>query len=133
VDADSAQLVDLNTGQARRVFLGIRVGSAAAFSDDEHYLAISTQDREVLIFECPDLEHEVSRLDHLGSSGNMAFSHVNRYLATTLSDFGTTLSEIQALLEYRFPQASQLRIFRLRKDLIREATERLALLQGRTE
>ncbi len=121
IDPHGALLLDLTTGLARRVFEGLQVGSAAAFSDDEQYLAISTQDEEIRIFQEADLENEVSRLEHLGWLGSIAFSHDNRYVATALSDSRPILGD------------SQLRIFLLQKDLVREAIDRLAPLRGQTQ
>jgi WD40 repeat protein len=118
---DRAQLLDLSQGRKSKLIPLLDATSirSLAFSSDERYLGLGSDEGILYVFDTFRPEDEIARLQHTGAITAMAFSDDNRYLATASSDpHPYHLDE-----EESFP----LRIWLLQPgDLIAEARRRLA-------
>ena len=121
-DSDNeAQLLDLSQGRKAKLIPLLDTTSimSLAFSSDERYLALGSNEGILYVFDTFRPEDEIARLQHTGAITAIAFSDNNRYLATASSD----LHAYHIDEEESFP----LRIWLLQPgDLIAEARRRLA-------
>ena len=117
------QLLDLSKGQKAELIplLDATAIRCLAFSSDERYLGLGSDDGILHLFCTLRPEDEIARLQHTGTVTAVAFSDDGRYLATASSDpHPNHINE-----EESFP----LRIWLVQPtDLMTEAQERLAAL-----
>lgn len=116
------RLVETKTGRVIHQLDSIVFAYHAAFSADEGYLAIATQDQEVLVYRTNDLrEGPVARLQPNGIMGGLAISPDNRYVVTGNSVYRSYSSVVRDYVLRMWPLQSD--------DLINIATERLSVFQ----
>lgn len=112
------RLLELSTKTVRDVPTDAAV-SVAAFSEDERYLGVGTDEGFLLVYPTVDPDNEVARLRHVGQIGAVAFSADGRRLVT----------ESQRTNPYRVKEENDfpLRVWLLHpEDLVEEAEKRLA-------
>jgi WD40 repeat protein len=86
---NQTQLLDLSTGRPVPLSYDTTILSAA-FSPDERYLGIGSEEGVVHVFETARPENEIARLQHDGRVTAIAFSDDGKYVATGSSDESAT-------------------------------------------
>lgn len=77
------RLVDLKTGRVVRLYDSLNIAPDVAFSADDSYLGIATQDQGAFIYRTDDLKRgPIAQLQPKGTINGLAISRDNRYDAT---------------------------------------------------
>jgi WD40 repeat protein len=114
------RLLELSTQRVRDIPTDAEV-EVAAFSEDEEYLGVGTDEGFLLVYSTVDPDNEVARLQHVGRIGAVAFSADGRRLVTQ--------SHRSNPYQVSEPSEFPLRVWLLRpEDLVEEAERRLAAL-----